>query len=166
MRTKHYAGKMADIVVVLDKLKEELTCSICLKLLEEPKTLPCLHSFCEKCLKDNVSRRPLVEELDPPDTRDFLPCPICKSRVRLDVENDADGGGVGRLKTNPCLKNLVEHYQLSLEVAGRLQKSVSRCGFCSAPDNEAVAFCQTRCNRFLCQVCFQGHKLGPKPRKF
>ena len=32
-------------------LNKELTCAICLELFKTPKMLPCLHTFCEKCLK-------------------------------------------------------------------------------------------------------------------
>ena len=32
-------------------LNKELTCAICLELFKTPKMLPCLHTFCEECLK-------------------------------------------------------------------------------------------------------------------
>ena len=35
----------------LDSLAKELTCSVCLDQYTNPKTLPCLHSFCLKCIE-------------------------------------------------------------------------------------------------------------------
>ncbi|XP_020572029.1 putative E3 ubiquitin-protein ligase RING1a [Phalaenopsis equestris] len=35
----------------MDKLKEELSCAICLEICYEPSTTLCGHSFCKKCLK-------------------------------------------------------------------------------------------------------------------
>lgn len=41
---------------IQESLKLELTCSICLELMEEPKTLPCNHVCCKQCLKKHASR--------------------------------------------------------------------------------------------------------------
>ncbi|KAI4320150.1 hypothetical protein MLD38_033657 [Melastoma candidum] len=35
----------------MDRLREELSCAICLEICFEPSTTPCGHSFCRKCLK-------------------------------------------------------------------------------------------------------------------
>ena len=34
------------------KLEEQLTCPVCLDHCTNPKTLPCLHSFCQHCLEE------------------------------------------------------------------------------------------------------------------
>jgi tripartite motif-containing protein 2/3 len=39
------------IPVTFRKLKELVTCAVCLKLFENPKVLPCLHSYCYKCIE-------------------------------------------------------------------------------------------------------------------
>ena len=92
----------------------------------------------------------MEDELDPPDTRDLVPCPLCNFRVQL--------GGEVVLRTNACLRNLVQHYELGQEVVGRLRReNRSRCGLCSVEDNDAVAFCRSE-NRLLCNVCLQAHR--------
>ncbi|KAL5581293.1 hypothetical protein UlMin_013735 [Ulmus minor] len=40
----------------LDKLKEELSCAICLDICFEPSTTPCGHSFCKKCLQSAADK--------------------------------------------------------------------------------------------------------------
>ena len=54
---------MADNVV-MEKVEDIITCSMCLGVLEKPRTLNCLHSYCQGCL----------EKLDEPkpDTDDNL----------------------------------------------------------------------------------------------
>uniref|UniRef100_A0A0B6ZUP3 Tyrosine-protein kinase n=1 Tax=Arion vulgaris TaxID=1028688 RepID=A0A0B6ZUP3_9EUPU len=55
-----------------EKLQEEfLSCKICLDPLRRPKALPCLHSFCELCLKDYVRRIPGNQP-------GYFPCPMCR----------------------------------------------------------------------------------------
>ena len=35
-----------------------ITCGICLELLDDPKSMPCLHTYCKKCLMEAVANRP------------------------------------------------------------------------------------------------------------
>lgn len=135
---------------ILEKFEEELKCSSCQELLSDPKTLPCLHSFCKDCL-DGYARGRIPDAEDPTDTRDgVLPCPLCNYRAPL-----TPGEGVAGIRTNHCLKNLVEHLKLEKQVMGREVESV--CGRCEEEDNRATAFCQD-CNELLCAVCTQGHR--------
>ena len=55
-----------------EKLQEEfLSCKICLEPFIRPKALPCLHSFCEHCLRDYVRRHP-------GEKPGHFPCPMCR----------------------------------------------------------------------------------------
>ena len=57
-------------------LKSLLECSICLETFEEPRTLPCLHSFCKKCLENFVDGKRDSE----------LNCPVCRCKFTLNKE--------------------------------------------------------------------------------
>ncbi|GMH33743.1 hypothetical protein BSKO_01577 [Bryopsis sp. KO-2023] len=52
----------------LGKLKEELTCSICLDICVRPSTTPCGHNFCRRCL-----RGALQYSMKCPKCREMLP---------------------------------------------------------------------------------------------
>ncbi|XP_051117832.1 glycosyltransferase family 92 protein RCOM_0530710 [Andrographis paniculata] len=39
-----------------DKLREELSCAICLEICYEPSTTPCGHSFCKRCLRSAADK--------------------------------------------------------------------------------------------------------------
>jgi len=60
-----------------EKLQEEfLSCKICLEPLQRPKALPCLHSFCELCLRDYVRR-------NPGNRPGYFPCPMCRQSTHV-----------------------------------------------------------------------------------
>ncbi|GMH25707.1 hypothetical protein Nepgr_027550 [Nepenthes gracilis] len=40
----------------LERLREELSCAICLEICFEPSTTPCGHSFCKKCLRSAADK--------------------------------------------------------------------------------------------------------------
>ncbi|XP_061182528.1 E3 ubiquitin-protein ligase TRIM56-like [Saccostrea echinata] len=115
-------------------IKEEFfTCPICYDIYKDPKVLPCLHSFCKTCINNFISKR---------NTKTIHPCPVC--REIFELQNlDSD-----ELKTNFCLKNLIE-------VITSGKQNVSKfCTFCSlkGESNEATSQCLT-CKDYLCSEC-------------
>nr|XP_027101725.1 E3 ubiquitin-protein ligase rnf8-B-like [Coffea arabica] len=40
----------------IDRLREELSCAVCLEICFEPSTTPCGHSFCKKCLRSAADK--------------------------------------------------------------------------------------------------------------
>lgn len=121
----------------------DLTCTVCRELFREPKTLTCLHTFCEECLREHKNKRPL--DLDNGDTRERLPCPNCR-----EVQPSAD---VSEIRTNPTFKNMVSHLALKDKITS--SKGQAKCGDCvEKPD--AVAICKD-CNKPLCEYCKEAH---------
>ena len=145
----------------LTKFKEELTCSLCSDLFKEPKTLSCLHSFCEKCLSDHIQKRILDRESGIEDNRKRVPCPLCK---HVEVLNQPD---VKEVRTNLGYKNMVEHLSLEERVRGGRDGTQSdgnavKCDLCEEEDR-AVAFCSD-CNEHLGEKCQESHKRQKKTK--
>ncbi|CAG5135275.1 unnamed protein product, partial [Candidula unifasciata] len=66
-----------------EKLQEEfLSCKICFDPLKRPKALPCLHSFCQVCLRDYVRR-------NPGNRPGYFPCPMCRKSTEVPAEGVA-----------------------------------------------------------------------------
>ncbi|XP_013418624.1 tripartite motif-containing protein 3-like [Lingula anatina] len=63
-----------------------LTCSICLGEYEDPRVLPCYHTFCYGCICDHVKRTSSPN-------RTFL-CPVCREKIQFPA------GGLSHLKKN------------------------------------------------------------------
>ena len=75
------------------RVAEITTCSICHENYKSPRTLPCLHSFCLKCLQDHWKDKP-------PGA--VVPCPVCRAAFQIPQK------GLDSLKVNVDLENLVD----------------------------------------------------------
>ncbi|PNI78022.1 TRIM59 isoform 1, partial [Pan troglodytes] len=68
---------MVQLSLEMHNFEEELTCPICYSIFEDPRVLPCSHTFCRNCLENILQAsgnfyiwRPL---------RIPLKCPNCRS---------------------------------------------------------------------------------------
>ena len=77
-----------------------LTCQICHDVYRTPKVLPCVHSFCEDCLRDYVVSR----NYDSSNNASF-PCPLCMQPAQI------PDGGVSKFPSNHLLVTLVDRIQ-------------------------------------------------------
>ena len=123
----------------LAKLEEQLTCAVCLDLYTNPKTLPCLHSFCQQCLEGLP--------LDPQGGTYFIACPTCRHHTEL-----PEPAGPAGFPVAFHLNNLKEIYSLMKKASNPQQVT---CDNCTAVN--AIGYCK-ECNQFLCQECIDMHK--------
>ena len=126
------------------KVKEELTCVICQDLLNKPKILPCLHSFCTGCLKEWSGR---LTKLDP--SKRHLECPLCRAKVLLSTSH-----AVEELPSHFSAIRLVEIFRLQEQASSK--KVAPICQNCD-DEEKAVASC-SECAIFLCKFCEKSHK--------
>ena len=120
------------------KLEEQLTCPVCLDLYTNPKTLPCLHSFCEAC----IERFPQDKEGE----TYYLSCPTCRHRTEL------PGGGAGAFPVAFYINNLKDVHSLLKKVSDPQQVTCDNCTTVNA-----TGYCK-ECNQFLCTECISMHK--------
>ena len=123
---------------LVHKLKERLVCPVCRDEYTNPRSLPCLHTFCFKCLTQLVNRSTL---------RNHIACPVCKQNVKLPVDG-ASGFPMSFL-----------HLDLKEQVSGAQASNTSRrliCGTDSC-DKEARFYCRDGCEA-LCEVCYDHHQ--------
>lgn len=121
----------------LEQLKDQVHCVVCLDVYDQPRTLPCLHSFCTLCLENLPQKKE--------GYRYVIVCPICRTKV--DVPND----GVRCFPNAFHINNLIEVYQKLTKVKGKS----TLCENCN--EGNATGHC-AQCRQFLCNDCITTHK--------
>uniref|UniRef100_A0A1X7VB32 B box-type domain-containing protein n=1 Tax=Amphimedon queenslandica TaxID=400682 RepID=A0A1X7VB32_AMPQE len=123
------------------KLEEQLTCPVCLDHYTNPKTLPCLHSFCQHCLE----RLPL----DKKNETYYLSCPTCCHCTELPEE------GAGAFPVAFHVNNLKEIHSAMEKTAVLPNPQGATCSDHGKP---LELFCET-CNTVICVSCsVRNHK--------
>ncbi|KAJ7325005.1 hypothetical protein JRQ81_018025 [Phrynocephalus forsythii] len=83
--------------------EEELTCSICYSIFDDPRVLPCSHTFCRTCLENVLQLSSNFSIWRP--LRLPLKCPNCRTIVEIPPS------GTDSLPVNFALKAIIEKYQ-------------------------------------------------------
>jgi len=116
------------------------TCGICSELFTDPRILPCLHSFCKKCLQ---------KLYDEHGVNKTLKCPTCEECAPV------PGEGV-----NGIFQDLRRSYEAEVaQYEAKLKSSSDQnCERCIKTDNgPAVCFC-CNCCCLLCKTCEEDHQ--------
>lgn len=122
-------------VAFRDEGPEGIWCKYCSKVYDDPKLLPCLHTFCKRCIG-------LITE----ENGDSLFCPICRSEVALPSKNVED------LKSNVTVLRKLEEFDRQ-----KLRQREEDCSGCDNGRNIAVNRC-LQCQEFLCGDCTLAHR--------
>ena len=115
-------------------MEEEITiCPICSKTLINPRSLPCLHSFCEACLKGSVEESDLKPR-----------CPKCHFPFEIPLQG---------LSALGCL--VFTERVLQSKNASDSKRDENLCELCE--ENDCRVYCK-ECRQFLCEGCQRAHK--------
>ncbi|XP_067217845.1 E3 ubiquitin-protein ligase TRIM39-like [Chanodichthys erythropterus] len=118
-------------------LTEELQCSICLDVFNDPVSTPCGHNFCKTCLNKCW------------DNSQTCNCPYCKETFKIRPD----------LKINTTLRELVDHYKkkkpefLCDVCEERKLKALKSCLVCQS------SYCETHLEPHLRVAGLKKHKL-------
>lgn len=121
-----------------DKLSDITECSICSETFTNPKTFPCLHTFCLHCLEDyGKDKKP----------GDLMLCPLCRNKFAIPDD------GLCNLPNNFLIAKMIELGKLA-----NMPSAKALCALCPK-EEEAFAklFCMD-CQHGLCDRCSKSHK--------
>jgi hypothetical protein len=120
------------------QLNSLIECSICTGIFNDPRLLPCAHTYCFQCIK-NFSKDKLPGDL--------VTCPLCRKTVAL-PDNGIDG----------LPKNFfIEQFK---DLAGQSSGHCEKC--CdhvtdSSLRKQAVTYC-VECQQRFCEACAEFHR--------
>ena len=123
------------------KLDDTTECPICTEVYTDPRLLPCVHTYCLKCIEAwSKDKQP----------GDEVACPLCRKEFTL------SSNGVGDLPKN----YLVQQFLLMKELS-TVESKPSPCEACTGDEvseKKAAAVYCVECQQKLCQTCKQDHK--------
>ena len=123
------------------QIKEEITCSICGDLFKDPKTLPCLHTFCKECIQTSI------------DTEERMKgqkaCPLCRSPLPKD--------GIASIPTNFTTNRLIEIFNSRRTSDRDSSRLTVKCDECDSEDSAVARMWCVDCEKSLCEECYKPH---------
>ena len=122
-------------------IEDHVTCSICMDLYQDPVALPCMHSFCRRCLFGIYTSAMILK------------CPECRKDTKI------GNSGIDSLPRNFQLGSIVDIYKKEHKVV-----PLPKLPVCAEHKTECEILCET-CKHSICLSCIStqnhsGHKLG------
>lgn len=142
-----------------DRLYAQLVCPLCLERFDNPKVLPCMHTFCKRCIEQLSHNGETVGSNG--DIGFFgsghLKCPTCQQDVQF-----SDDSGLESLPSNSLINNILDVVSSHEEGFddGLTDEGSSNSGYlCMSCDDggRASSRCQ-ECNEVLCDNCVRAHQ--------
>ena len=122
------------------KVKDHLSCPVCLDPYTQPRLLSCFHIYCQKCL-DSMVIRDRQGQLS-------VTCPKCRHSTPLPPS------GVTGLQAAFHVHHLFDIQQTLKKIE---EPHKLTCEKCSVTTRPATNFCR-QCTKFICQACSNIHK--------
>ena len=129
------------------QIEKELTCSICSELFKEPKTLPCLHTFCKECIQASLDTTERVTG--------HKTCPLCRSPL--------PNNGIASIPTNFATNRLIEIFNSRRTCDNNLNSSrlcpqastaaEPHAQYCSEHDDQPLELYCITCSQLICTEC-------------
>ena len=133
---------MSSITVRAKEFNDITECPICIGPYVDPRLLPCVHTFCLKCIDKYEKSQ---------DTPGEMPCPLCRQLFTV------PSGGMKKLPINFFVLKLLEIKRIASK-----QNEVVACDLCEDEEGEASAsnasFYCFDCQQNLCNRCCKVHK--------
>ncbi len=87
--------RVSSVNDVMSRLNEITDCGICKTIFQDPRVLPCIHTYCLRCLQSHGDRLGV-------GPGEKMPCPLCRDEFII-PENGLKG-----LRKNFFMSNLIE----------------------------------------------------------
>ena len=157
--------------VDLSAEEDMLSCSVCMEEYEDPRALPCLHTFCYKCLvqvtlKGTMDASPEMKLasyignlLNFRDKQSTLKCPLCSEEHPIPRDK-----GVGGFRKDFRINQLLEQRKAKRDDAKKdtdddanknVKPDVEKCQ--THPDEKLLYHCENvACKCDICEKCWEG----------
>ena len=123
---------------VLEKLEEQLNCSICLDTYTDPKLLQCFHTYCRQCLVPLVDRDQQGQL--------GLTCPICRQVTPI------PGRGVAGLQSAFRINYLLDIQDSFQQFTVPPKATKATRYYFKHPKEDLKLYCET-CGELVCIQC-------------
>ena len=138
---------MAAVSIPLRQLDDITECPICSEIFVDTRVLPCIHTYCLRCITS------LGSDKKPGDK---ITCPLCRNEFAIPE------GGMSELPKNYFVEKLLEVKNLT----NILRHEDSLCDVCAAggeetskrkSDRKAAVYC-IGCAKNMCKQCYGYHQ--------